>query len=73
MILKKLFLPGNRTYTASTVALLCAMLLQADSQEILVLAPMLKIIVAMILSISAPLVPVFLRKALPKDFHQPPQ
>lgn len=65
-MLIKLIKPGNRTYTASIVALLCALLLQANAEGIITLAPMLKLSIAMLLSIVAPLVPIFIRKALPK-------
>ena len=59
-----LFKPGTRTYILSAVALLCALLLQAHAQRILELAPIIKLIVTMILTIVAPLVPVYIRKAI---------
>lgn len=70
-MLAKLIKPGNRTYTLSAVVLLCAILLQANAEEIIHLAPILKLIVTMILTLTAPLVPVFIRKALPKDYRKP--
>ncbi len=59
-----LFKPGNRTYILSGVALLCAVLLQAHTQGILELAPIIKLIVTLTLTIVAPLVPVYIRKAI---------
>lgn len=59
-----LFKPGTRTYILSGVALLCALLLQAHAQGILDLAPMIKLVVTMTLTIIAPLVPVYMRKAI---------
>lgn len=70
-MLAKLIKPGNRTYTLSAVVLLCAILLQANAEEIIHLAPILRLIVTMILTLTAPLVPVFIRKALPKDYRKP--
>ena len=60
----KLFTAGHRTYTLSVVALVCALLIQADSQGIFDLAPMLRLILTMVLTIIVPLLPVFIRKAI---------
>ena len=62
--MQSLFKPGTRTYILSGVALLCALLLQAHAQGILVLAPMIKLIVTLTLTVVAPLVPVYIRKAI---------
>jgi len=59
-----LFKPGTRTYILSAVALLCAVLLQAHTQGIMELAPMMKLILTLTLTIVAPLVPVYIRKAI---------
>ena len=59
-----LFKPGTRTYFLSGLALLCAVLLQAHAQGIFELAPMIKLIVTLTLTIVAPLVPVYIRKAI---------
>lgn len=59
-----LFVPGNRTYILSVIALIMAVLLQADTQGIFVLAPMLRLIIVMILTIVVPMLPVFIRKAI---------
>ena len=68
MFFAKLLLPGSRTYTLSVLVLVMALLLQADAQDVFTLAPMLKLVLTMGLTITVPLVPVFIRKALPKDF-----
>jgi hypothetical protein len=59
-----LFKPGNRTYILSGLALLCALVLQADSQGVLHIAPLLKITLTFALTVILPLVPVFIRKAI---------
>ena len=58
------FKPGTRTYILAGVALVSALLLQANAQGVLVLAPMIKLTLAFILTVVTPLVPVFIRKAL---------
>lgn len=60
----KLFTAGNRTITLSVMGLIMAMLLQADSQGIFTLAPMLKIVITMGMTLIVPLVPIFIRKAI---------
>lgn len=70
MFLAKLFLPGSRTYTLSVLALLIGMLLQADSQGLFHLAPILRMMLVMALTVIAPLIPVMIRKALPKGYKQ---
>ena len=64
MFIAKLFLPGNRTYTLSVVVLVIALLLQADAQEVITLAPMLKMTLTMVLTLVVPLVPIYIRKAI---------
>ena len=59
-----LWAPGRRTITLSVMAGCLAVLLQADSQGILVLAPLLKIIFSLCFTIIIPMVPIYLRKAL---------
>ena len=59
-----LFKPGSRTYILSGLALLCALILQAESQGVLELAPLLKITLTFALTVILPLVPVFIRKAI---------
>ena len=58
------FKPGMRTYILSAVALVSALLLQAHAQGVLALAPMVKLALAFILTVAAPLLPVFIRKAI---------
>jgi len=58
------FKPGTRTYILSAVALVSALLLQAHAQGVLALAPMVKLALAFILTVAAPLLPVFIRKAI---------
>ena len=69
MFLAKLFLPGSRTYTLTGLALVLGILLQADAQGLFTLAPILKMVLMMALTIVAPLIPVYIRKAQPKDFQ----
>jgi len=58
------FKPGTRTYILAGVALVSALLLQANAQGVLVLAPMVKLILTFVLTVVLPLVPVFIRKAI---------
>lgn len=58
------WLPGSRTYILAVTALLAALLLQADSQDIFTLAPMLRLGLIMLLTVIGPLLPVYLRKAI---------
>ncbi len=58
------FKPGLRTYILAGVALVSALLLQANAQGVLALAPMVKLALAFILTVVAPLLPVFIRKAI---------
>lgn len=60
----KLFTAGSRTYVLSVVVLICALFLGADSKGILDLSPMTELILQTSLVIVAPLVPVFIRKAI---------
>lgn len=62
----QLFKPGQRTYILSAVGLMLAMLLQADAQDAINLAPMLKSAIALALTLVIPLVPVYIRKAIAK-------
>ncbi|MCH7573623.1 MAG: hypothetical protein IIA59_00700 [Candidatus Marinimicrobia bacterium] len=63
------FVPGSRTYLLSVLALIMGLLLQADAQELFTLSPIVKMALAMGLTIVAPLIPIYLRKALPKDYR----
>lgn len=58
------FKPGTRTYILAGVALTSALLLQANAHGVLVLAPMIKLTLAFILTVVTPLVPVYIRKAI---------
>ena len=58
------FKPGLRTYILAGVALVSALLLQANAQGVLALAPMVKLALAFILTVVAPLLPVYIRKAI---------
>ena len=49
----KLFLPGNRTITLSILAAILALLIQGDSQEIIHLAPMLRLVFTMLLVVTS--------------------
>ena len=46
------------------MALIMAMLLQGDAQEIFTLAPMLRLTLTMGMTLIVPLVPIFIRKAI---------
>lgn len=58
------FKPGTRTYILSGIALLSALLLQANAQGVVVLPAMIKLTLTFILTVAAPLVPVYIRKAI---------
>ena len=58
------FKPGMRAYVLAGVALVSALLLQANAQGVLAMAPMLKLTLAFILTVVAPLLPVYIRKAI---------
>ena len=60
----KLFLPGNRTITLSILAAILGLLIQGDSQEIIHLAPMLRLVFTMLLTLILPMIPLFIRKAI---------
>ena len=62
----KLFTAGNRTITLSVLALIMALLLQANAQGIFTLAPMLKLMLTMGITLIIPLIPVYIRKAIEK-------
>ena len=64
------FKPGNRTYTLSGVALAAALLLQAHAQEVMTLAPMMKMALIFLLTSIAPLLPITIRKAIAVIDHQ---
>ncbi len=58
------FKPGTRTYILSVVALVSALLLQSHAQGVLVLAPMIKLTLAFLLTVVTPLLPIYIRKAI---------
>ena len=58
------WLPGSRTYILAVLALVMALLLQADSQKMFTLAPMLKMVLTLGLTLVVPLVPIYIRKAI---------
>lgn len=60
----KLFTAGNRTITLSMIALVLALLLQADAQGIFNLAPMLQLIFTMGLTAIVPVIPIYIRKGI---------
>jgi len=59
-----LFLPGKRTITLSIAAGLMAVLLQADAQGVFVIAPMLKLLLNLGLTLALPMIPIYLRKGI---------
>lgn len=56
--------PGKRTITLSVLAAVVAVLLQADSQGIIALFPMLKLSLNLILAVLLPMIPIYLRKGI---------
>ena len=58
------WLPGSRTYILAGLALVMALLLQADSQGLFTLAPMLRMVLTLGLTLVIPLVPIYIRKAI---------
>ena len=58
------WLPGSRTYILAGLALVMGLLLQADSQDLFTLAPMLKMVLTLGLTLVIPLVPIYIRKAI---------
>ncbi len=59
-----LFKPGTRTYLISIIAMLCAMLLQAHTQGLIALNPLIKLTLTFGLTIMMPMIPIFLRQAI---------
>ncbi len=64
------FKPGQRTYILSALGLMLAMLLQADAQDAINLAPMVKSAISLALTVIVPLVPVYIRKAIANAQHE---
>jgi len=63
-ILTGLFLPGKRTYTLSILAGILAVLIQADTQGVIALSPMIRLMFNMGLALVLPLIPIYLRKGI---------
>ena len=63
-IIAGLFVPGKRTITLSVVAGILAVLIQADAQGILSLAPMIKLVFNLGLTLVLPMIPIYLRKGI---------
>jgi hypothetical protein len=59
-----LFLPGKRTFTLSIVAGILAVLIQADTQGVLTLSPMIRLMFNMGLALVIPMIPIYLRKGI---------
>ena len=59
-----LFKPGSRTYILSIAAMGCALLLQAHTQGMITLNPLIKVSITFGLTVMMPMIPVFLRKAI---------
>jgi len=55
---------GYRTYIVSALCGILAILIQADAQGIIVLAPLVKLTFEFGLVIALPFIPVFLRKGI---------
>jgi len=65
-----LFLPGKRTITLSVFCALVGVLLQADAQGIFVIAPMLKLLLNLGLTLALPLIPIYLRKGIQSALNE---
>jgi len=63
-LISLIWAPGKRTITLSVFACILGVLIQADSQGILHLAPMIKLVFNMGLALVLPMIPVFLRKGI---------
>ncbi len=62
--MNQIFKPGQRTYILSGLVLVLALVLQADAQDTINLAPILKSTISLALTVIIPLVPVYIRKAI---------
>jgi hypothetical protein len=65
-----LFLPGKRTITLSIFCALIGVLIQADTQGILHLAPMIKLILNLGLTLALPMIPIYLRKGIQSALNE---
>ncbi len=65
-----LFLPGKRTITLSIFCGILAVILQADTQGILNIAPMLKLLLNLGLTLALPLIPIYLRKGIQSALNE---
>lgn len=59
-----LFVPGKRTVTFSIIAGLLAVIMQADTQGVLTLSPMIRLMVDLAFTLVIPLIPIYLRKGM---------
>ena len=65
-----LFLPGKRTITLSIACALMAVILQADTQGSFDLAPMLKFLLNLGLTLALPMIPIYLRKGIQSALNE---
>jgi hypothetical protein len=65
-----LFVPGKRTITLSVIAGLIAVLLQADAEGFIHLIPMLKLTLNLGLTVTLPLIPIYLRKGIQNSLNE---
>ena len=65
-----LFLPGKRTITLSIACALMAVLLQADAQGLFSIAPMLKLLLNLGLTLGLPMIPIYLRKGIQSAINE---
>lgn len=66
-------LVGYRTYIASVLACILAILIQADSSGIIHIAPMLRLVCDFLLVLIVPTIPIFLRKAIENTLNETAQ
>ncbi len=66
----KFILPGKRTITLSIACALMAVILQADTQGLFDLAPMLKLLLNLGLTLALPMIPIYLRKGIQSALNE---
>jgi len=62
--------PGKRTITLSVLAGIIAILLQADFQEVINIAPLIKLVLQFGLTLMLPLIPIYLRKGIESGLNK---
>jgi len=68
--LASLFLPGKRTITLSIFCGIIGVLLQADAQGLFVIAPIIKLMLNLGLTLALPMIPIYLRKGIQSALNE---